>query len=406
MSRPLPPPGKGHVGLRHPAEISSSPGPVVAFRARVLLPFFAFLGLLVGPVASLNGQQLSLKREIPGGADFSCPPFEPAFQPNEEERTEARRLASDADQALILGDLERATELLTRATELDPASPGLRYNLARVMEDMGSEDEALSEYCRVVALSPQGEEFEDSRSRIDAILEKERGEIPQEAVDVFARGIEEAERGRFESALRSFDSAESLAPRWPAAVYNRGLLHARLGRVGAAEEDLERYLELEPSAPDASAVSQGIGRLQALRQLPNPVGAMTLGLVFPGAGQFYTGRPWGGLTVLTLAGGAIAAGYLVEEVTVRCVGSVSGDNCPPERIIGEDTDTPYLVHGLAVAGAVAFAGAIESFFGARSRRNREVRSLVDLEPGGASLSGPEISARGARLELQFLKVNF
>ena len=406
MSRLLQWPGTGPAGLRYSTRVSFPGNPVLLLRTRVIPPLFGLIALLSVPVVPVHAQELALKREIPGGADFSCPPFDPAFEPNEEQATGARRLASDADQALILGDLERAADLLIRATEMDPGSPGLRYNLARVLEDVGSEEEALTEYCRVVALSPRGEEFEDSRSRIEAILEKERGEIPEEAVEAFARGIREAERGRFDSALRSFDSAGRLAPGWPAAVYNRGLLQARLGRAGAAEEDLERYLELEPGAEDAAAVSQGIGRLQALRQLPNPVGAMTLGLFFPGAGQFYTGRPWRGMAVLTLAGGAVAAGYLFEEVTVRCVGSVSGDNCPPERIIGEDTDKPYLVHGLAAAGAVALVGAVESFFGARNRRDREVRSLVDLEPGGARFSGPEISARGARVELQFFKVNF
>jgi len=373
----------------------------------LVLPSLAVLVLLLlGIVSRLEAQQLTLKREIPGASTFTCPPFEAAAEPNSEERTEARRLASDADQAVILGDRTRAIDLLNRATELDPTSPALRYDLARALEEAGSGSEAITEYCRVLAVAPEGEEFEDSRTRLELILERERAEIPDQAVEAFSAGLDEAGDGRLQEALRSFQVAGRTAPGWPAAVYNRGLLHASLGEAVAAQADFQRYLELEPDAEDAVAVSQGIGQLRGLDQLPAPGTALTLGLFFPGAGQFYSGRPWGGLAVLTIAGGAVAAGYLVEEVSVRCVGSVAGDECPPDRVAGRDTDTPYLVHGLAAAGAVALFGAVESYFGARGRRNREVRSLVDLESGGPRVSGPELSARGSRLELAFVRVNF
>lgn len=403
MSQPPPTSGRGPAVRRSQRESRSG---ISSYPLLVLSPFLAIFMPLLGLMSALEAQQLTLKREIPGTDTFVCPAFPAPAEPNAEERTEARRLASDADQAMILGDRERAVDLLTRATELDPTSPGLWYSLARALEEAGEGAEATTEYCRVLALAPEGEEFEDSRGRLEGILERERAEIPDEAVEAFSAGIREVDEGRVADALRSFQAAGRRAPDWAAAIYNRGLLHASVGDVSSAQADLQRYLELQPDAGDANVVSEGVGRLRGLDQLPSPGTALTLGFFFPGAGQFYSGRPWGGLAVLTLAGGAVASGLLVEEVSVRCVGAVGGDECPPDRVVGEDTDTPYLVHGLAAAGAVALVAAVESYFGARGRRTREVRSLVDLESGGPSFSGPQLSARGPRLELALLSVNF
>lgn len=382
-----------------------SPGgfPTTAWR----LGLWGVLAILLFGPSPVPAQQLTLKREIPGGDAFSCPPLSSPAEPTQEERTEARRLASEADQALILGDPERARDLLARATELDPTSPELGYRYARALEELGAGQQAVDQYCRVLSLDSGGEELEDAEARLREILERERAQIPGEALLAFEEGIEAVDAGALPEGLRSFGSAWQQAPDWAAAVYNRGIVRIRLGRVEAATADLQRYLELRPDAEDAVAVSRVIGELRGLSGLPKPATALTLGLVFPGAGQFYSGRAWGGLTVLTMAAGAVAAGFLVEEVSVKCVGAVaSGEDCPPDRVVGEESDTPYIVHGLAAAGAVALVGAVESFFRARGRRTGNVGALVDLAAGRSSLSGPSLSARGSRVELRVIQLNF
>jgi tetratricopeptide (TPR) repeat protein len=356
--------------------------------------------------ASLTAQELTLKRAVPGADNFSCPAADSLPEPTEEERTEALRLGSNADQALILGDQERARDLLSRATEMDPTSPELAYRLARVLEEMGSRGDAIAQYCQVLALGPQSAGIEDAETRLRGILDSERTQIPDGAVEAFTRGLAEADDGDLQAAVASFSSAWQQAPSWADAVYNRGIVYARQGQTEAAQVDLEEYLALRPDAGDAILVSQRIGQLRSLGNLPRPAAAFTLGLLFPGAGQFYSGRAMGGLTVLTLSAGAVAAGFLIERVTVSCVGSVSGGDCPPDRVIGEKTDRPYMVHGLAAAGAVAVIGAIESYFGARGRQNREMGALVAVETGGARLEAPAIRADGPRLRISLVQVTF
>lgn len=363
------------------------------------------LAILAGSGA-VEGQTLTLKREIPGSESFACPPVDPAPPPSQEERTEAGRLGSSADQALILGDLERARDLLSRATELDPTSPGLAYRHARILEDLEAWEEAVDAFCRVLVLGSESEGVGDAPARLQAILDRERAQIPQEAVDAFRDGISEADAGGSENALREFDEARRLAPEWPEAAYNRGIVQARLGRVEEAAADLQRYLDLEPEAGDAILVSQRIVQLRSLVSLPRPSGAFTLGLLFPGAGQFYSGRAWQGLGILSLAAGAAAAGFLIEEVTVECVGTVTGGDCPPDRIIDESTDTPYLVYGLAAAGAVSFVGALEAFFRARGRRTREIGALVSFNLGESRVRMPTLATRGHRVQLNLLHLTF
>jgi len=372
----------------------------------IFSPWVPFL-LILGWAGSLHAQELTLKRALPGGDGFSCPPFEPSADPNEEERTEAGRLGSNADQALILGEMERARDLMARATELDPTSSELAYRYARVLEGLGAGPEAIDQLCRAIALGSESEEIGDAEARIQAILEQERAQIPETAIERFQAGISQADRGELDSALQSFAFAWETAPTWADAVYNRGIIQARLGRVEAAAADLEEYLALRPGAEDAIFVSQRIGQLRSLTDLPSPSAALTLGLLFPGAGQFYSGRAWGGLTVLTLAAGAAAAGFLIEEVSVLCVGSVRTDGeCPPDRVIGEEVDTPYMVHGLVAAGVVTVAGAIESFIRSRQRGMREVGALVAMELGGATLLGPNLSTHGTRVHLNLVRVTF
>lgn len=370
--------------------------------AGLFVLLLGFFGAWFGP---LLGQTLRLKREIPGEEPFTCPSLGELPEPTAEERTEAGRLGSNADQALILGDLERARDLLARAQEVDPSSVELTYRYARVLEDLGSVEEAIQQYCRALALPSPTEGVEDARDRLQALLDREGDVIPPEAVAAFREGVREADSGNQGSARDAFTRAWLAAPSWPDPLYNRGVIRARLGRVEAAARDLERYLELAPGTEDALLVSQRVGQLRNLASLPRPSGALTLGLLLPGAGQFYSGRAWQGVGVLSLAAGVAAAGFLIEEVSVECVGGASGGECPPNRIVGETTSRPYLVHGLATAGAVAFLGAVEAFFSARGRRSEEIGALVAMKGGTVRLGLPRVAANGTRLRLNLMQIS-
>jgi hypothetical protein len=120
-------------------------------------------------------------------------------------------------------------------------------------------------------------------------------------------------------------------------------------------------------------------------------------------GHFYAGRPIGGFTVLALAGGALAAGYLVKEVDIRCLTSVpSGQRCPESDVVSRRTDRPYLALAVGAAAAAGVIGAIEAFFDVRGRR--APAAFSPSEAAGPTLEGPAVSTRDGRVELSMLRL--
>jgi tetratricopeptide (TPR) repeat protein len=306
-----------------------------------------------------------------------CPDWSPPAPAAPEAAHEAKALASEANEALVLGDLDRAQSFLARAVELDGGSADLLYRHARVLEEQGLRAEAIDQLCRaLVSVGPGVEELSDARARIDSLAAIDRPTISPYAVAAFERGVMMARRGQSEAARTAFESALRDEPDWAPAVYNAGVTSAELGEHERAVEHFRHYLSLAPDTPDAVNVSHAIGRWEmALTsepvRAPNPGAAFALGLVLPGTGQFYSGRPWAGMGVLALAGGAVAAGFFVKQVKVRCVGgSEEVDSCPEGQVVGRQTRRPHLGLGLGVAAAITALGAIEASFGARRARDR------------------------------------
>jgi len=373
-------------------------------------------------------QELPLKRTYPGSGPYACPPLEAPAPADEDAAAQARQLASSADQSVILGDLPRALALLVRATELDPTSTELAYRRARVLEDLGQTDAAMAQYCRALSVGREGEGVDDARDRLEALAAAARARIPEPAMVAFRVGLTRADQGLHEAAAESFRLAAADAPDWAEAIYNRGVMLAEIGRSQAAADDLARYLELRSDAPDGIAVSQRIGQLEAAAtaRLPSPGAALTLGVVFPGMGHFYTGRPVGGALVLSAAGGAVLAGLFIKNVIVHCIVPVGpGQECPSEQIVDEAVERPHLLPAVAVGAAVAIIGAIEAAVRAGGRRDRAraaggmgraTGTGADEGAAGTEASagrtddvrfwGPAVAARGRALDLRLLGISF
>jgi tetratricopeptide (TPR) repeat protein len=372
----------------------------------------SLLWLSVWGFTPLSAQELTLQRNYPGLGPFACPAPDAILEPAPDDRVQAGQLASDAVQAVILGELLRAEELLVRATELDPASSELAYRHARVLEDLLRSEDAMAEYCRTLSLGAEADAAGDTQARLDALYEVVRAEIPEGARESFVTGVSMADLALYEQAIQSFTLALDLAPDWSAAVYNRAVVLERMGRIAESLEDYRRYLQLTPSEVDpvVAAVSERIGMLEGLVALPtpSPSGALALGAVFPGMGQYYSGRGLGGTVVLAAAAAAVTTGILFKEITVRCLTSASpGGSCPPDQIVDESTSRPYLVPALGAAAAVTVIGAIEAFVKARGRRAEVAGALApQVEARGPRISGPSVTVRRGRVDLALVALRF
>lgn len=356
--------------------------------------------------SKVSAQALPFHRDYPGSGPYQCLPFAAITEPGPDERNQARQLASTADQAIILGDLERARALLARATELDPASTQMAYRHARVLEDLGQTGSAMDEFCRVLAGDATADGVQDARQRLEDMVAANRMAIPEPAVEAFELGLSMADDGLMEGAAESFGVAVEEGPEWADAAYNRAAALARLGEGAEAVLSFQRYLELRPEAPDAIAVSQRIGQLEgvSLLRTPSPSTALTVGVLLPGMGQFYSGRHAGGLAVLSIAAAAATAGFLIEEINVQCLITVGpNEPCPPGQVASQETDRPFLLPGLATAVTITIIGAIEAYVKARGRRDRGVAAPTLPASSGSHIEGPSISTSGSRVNLSLLR---
>jgi len=331
-------------------------------------------------------QELPLREEYPGSERFACPAWSSPAPATPESAREARALASEASNALVLGELDRAESFLTRALELDPGAADLLYRHARVLEAREDRAGAISGFCRALAAGSGTEEVSDAQARLESLVELDRPQLPPDAVAAFDRGVSMARMERYAAAEAAFETALREQPDWAPAVYNVGVVSARRGDRDKAVEHLRRYLTLAPGAPDVADVSRALGRWEVAPngRLPDPGATLALGMFLPGTGQFYSGRTWPGVGVLAAATGAVAAGFLVREVRVRCVGAAeAGGSCPPEQVVGRQTSRPHLGLALAVAAGVTIGGAVEAFLRARSDRGpAPAPSFVATASGG------------------------
>lgn len=335
-----------------------------------------FAALLLVPLLpqGVDAQDLPLKRDLPPLPESPCAVLPAASEqraPPAGRRAEAERLASQANQAAILGDHRRARTLLRDAWELDPTSPTIAYRLGRVLEDDGERSEALGPYCRYLELAPDGPDADDVRERVERIADTETVGWSPAARAAFQAGIEEFDRGDYEGATRSFSRAVVEHPDWAEAHYNRGLAQLRLGRRGAGGSDLERYLELSPEAGDAERVASELRQMQPAVLPTRRAGTVLMtGMVVPGMGHFYSGRPAAGFVVLAAAGTAAGVGLFYREVEVRCRSALVNGQCPPDQIAERIEEQPLLVPALAAAGVITIAGAVHAYLGARRTQDR------------------------------------
>ena len=360
-------------------------------------------------IEPLLGQELELIRVYPGSGPYACLAPASTQPPSPDDRARAGQLASDANQAMVLGEMNQVQSLLQEAVRLDPSSADLAYRHARVLEDLERSEPAMAEYCRSLDLDVEALGVLDARERLTRLSNELRNRIPEEARNAFAEGLVQTDDSLYAAAEESFSAAIDNAPGWPEPIYNRAVVNERAGQTSQALRDFRDYLQLV--AEDESQVlrvSQRIGELEGLASVatPSPSGALALGLV-PGMGHFYASRPVMGTLTLSVAAVALAAGYSFREITVVCLNEVSaGGLCPAGDIVRERVERPYMLIGIGVAAAVTIAAAVDAYLGAKGQRDALTAITSPMEGVTLEMGAPEVSAGAGRVDLSVIRLQF
>ena len=310
----------------------------------------------------------------------------------------ARTEAARAREFALNGERAAARAAFARAAQLDPSDPLLAYDLARASEEEGDVPGTTAALCRYLLLAPSGREAPEVRARLARIAPTAASPRDASARAAFARGVEALDARRFDLAVAFFDEVLRQVPSAPEAAYDRGL--ARLGRGddAAAAVDLASYVASPAAGSDRGQVLRAV---EALRQPRwSTGGAFTRGLVVPGFGQFYTGRPVFGLAVLAGAAGGVGLAFVERSITEnkQFIDPFGNPYTTPVTRV----EHPHRTVGLAGAGAVALLGAAEAaYYAASHRRDRPrlvLRSSAMLLPGA---DGVPVTAPGLRVSVVF-----
>lgn len=139
-----------------------------------------------------------------------------------------------------LGDHDGAFEVYREVLAVDPRSPTVLANLARLYQDLGREEEARQ-----------------------ALAAADLGGAPAHVL--IARGNLELAQGNLKEALHLYKRARRLVPDVPEPWLAIGRLELQRGRPAAARRALERALALAPDDPAAQRLGAALAEVETER---------------------------------------------------------------------------------------------------------------------------------------------
>ncbi|MGH7720808.1 MAG: tetratricopeptide repeat protein, partial [Gemmatimonadaceae bacterium] len=236
------------------------------------------------------------------------------------------------------------------------------------------------ELCRYLALAPSAPDVAEVRERIAALAPPATRIRSDQAEVHFRNGLELFDRGRLREAEAAFTAVVREEPNWSDAYYNRALVHVRQSEPEEAAADLERYLEKDANAADRATVRQRIAELRRRDRAPST--AFVRGLLVPGMGQMYTGRP--ALGALVIAGVAGAAAYALQPKEVTRTAQFQDPFGNPYEEVYTDKEYPNVAVGVGAAAAITLVGALESYlYAKRGQKQLAAAPHAELRVGTA-----------------------
>jgi hypothetical protein len=300
------------------------------------------------------------------------------------------------------GELTRALDILLAApvtlSGRDAAIRSLYMGL--VYFALGEVDRSRDSFTRAVMLDAavRLDPSVHSPSRIDAFHAARNLVVSgwrAEALAAEERGDTALALQRWQAVLTALPDDETARARVASIEEARRRAQA-MAQAPPARDSIVR--DVEPATPDSA--------IAAVR-LRSPGQAFALGLLIPGLGEIYAGRGFLGVLALAAAGGAVAAGYLAESVSVKCATEPVNNFCPPEDVIDETKERPYLGAGVAAAAGITLLGAVDALLAAH-RSNARARAQTGQSSSGLTIEPIPLAVRAGsgQVRLELLRVRF
>lgn len=220
------------------------------------------------------------------------------------------------------------------------------------------------------------------------------------ARDLAARAQEAAIVDDNATARTLYERAEKLDPSDATTAYALARSYETAGDPRALTEYC-RFLALAPTDPESADVRQRVASLAASLAARNAAAvaaasvpasgpvqsagtAFTLGLLFPGLGQYYTHRPGAGVLFTAAATGALLYATQSRTVTTQTTQTAIDPNGKSYQyqVASSHSEYPNVAAGIAVAATISLIGAIEAYVHARGAGVDEPSSVTQDRTAG------------------------
>lgn len=167
-----------------------------------------------------------------------------------------------------------------------------------------------------------------------------------------------------------YQRAARLDPTDPAIAYALARSYES-ARDARAIGEYCRFLALQPNAPEAPDVRRRVAALAyeltprrtasapSPPSPPSPGGALALGIILPGGGQYYTHRPLFGLLVTAATAGAVY--YGLQQKTVTEMRTATDPNGQTYQYPVSHTERPNVGAGIGAAAGISLLAALEAY---------------------------------------------
>jgi tetratricopeptide (TPR) repeat protein len=186
----------------------------------------------------------------------------------------ARLLENDPENASLLssyagclgamGRYEEALEPLGKCLELDPLSIEAYHNRAVIHERLGDRQAAIADYRTAVSYRPDYQPSVQALERLTGSSEVRPPRAPAEemAAMLAERARDAAVRGAYTEAMKLLEQAEEVAPDYLVVLQFKANVAYLAGDLDAAQEALEKALEIEP---DNALFKNNLEQIEARR---------------------------------------------------------------------------------------------------------------------------------------------
>ena len=149
-----------------------------------------------------------------------------------------------ADQAYRRNDAASARRYLKKAALWDPNNATVAFNLGRVYEREGDQEQAILAYRRYLFLDPDAGDRAEVKAKI--------------AYYYSSVGSERFHRGELAQAQEAFEQALLIRPEDPVLLYNLAMVLLKRGKTGQSLSFLERYLRYEKDPQEVQRVQRQV----------------------------------------------------------------------------------------------------------------------------------------------------